>query len=408
MIDGPVVIVGTGQAGFQTAASLRLEGFGGKISMLGDEPGLPYQRPPLSKAFFREGNAERLLFRNRDFFEKNNINFRERCPVRAIDRQKKQVVLDDAATMPYQHLVLATGTRNRNLPIGGTDLKNVMALRTLEDANRIRETARAGQRVVMIGGGFIGLELAGVLNEFGCQVTVIEAESRPMARSVSERISSYFVELHSRNGIAIHCNSMVSRIFGNDRAEGVELADGREIGADLVFICAGVVPNSEIGSEAGLETSNGILVDEMLLTNDPDISAIGDCASFVHRGSGRLVRLESVQNAADQAKCVAKRLAGDPSPYDAVPWFWSDQGGKKLQIAGLTGHAGQLICRGDEENDKLTVFAFENDRFVGVETVGMAANYVVARKILETGRDLTLSDFENSDFDLREVLKKTG
>ncbi|VAW24098.1 Ferredoxin reductase [hydrothermal vent metagenome] len=408
VIEGPVVIIGTGQAGFQTAASLRIEGFEGDIFMFGDEPGLPYQRPPLSKAFFKDGSADRLLFRNQDFFEKNNINIKDNCSVKSIDRHQKQVLLDDGAAISYEHLVLATGTRNRELPIAGSDLKNVLVLRTLADANHIRKTAKADQRVVMIGGGFIGLELASVLRDFGCEVAVIEAESRPMARAVSEQISTYFVDAHTKSGIKIHCSSMVSQILGDNEAEGVKLSDGTEIGADLVFICAGVVPNSEIASEAGLKTNNGILVDDLLLSNDPSISAIGDCASFVHKNSGVLVRLESVQNAADQAKCVAKRLTGNPQAYNAVPWFWSDQGGKKLQIAGLTGNADQLICHEDEENGKISVFAFENAQFVGVEAVNMATNYVISRKILETGKPVTLSDFEASDFDLREVLKKIG
>ncbi len=408
MIAGPVVIIGTGQAGFQTAASLRIEGYEGEILMIGDEPGLPYQRPPLSKSFFKDGNAERLLFRNQDFFEKNNIDIRDKCAAQSIDRSKKQVVLDDGGAISYGHLVLATGTRNRELPIPGSNLKNVLALRTLDDANHIRKTARTDQRVVMIGGGFIGLELASVLREFGCEVTIIEAESRPMARSVSKQISDYFVNAHTKSGIKIHCNSMVAQITGDETARGVKLSDGEEIGADLVFICAGVVPNSEIASNAGLETNNGILVDELLLTTDPFISAIGDCAAFVHKGSGKLVRLESVQNAADQAKCVAKRLAGTPQDYEAVPWFWSDQGGKKLQIAGLTGNADRLICHTDDDDDKISVFAFENGRFIGVEAVNMATNYVISRKILETRNPVTLSDFEADNFDLRKIFKKVS
>jgi len=406
MIEGPVVIIGTGQAGFQTAASLRIEGFEGEIFMFGDEPGLPYQRPPLSKAFFKDGNADRLLFRNQDFFEKNSINITDNCSVKSIDRQKKQVLLDDGEAISYEHLVLATGTRNRELPIAGSGLKNVLALRTLYDANHIRKTAKADQRVVMIGGGFIGLELASVLKDFGCEVAVIEAESRPMARAVSEQISTYFVDAHTKSGIKIHCNSMVSQILGEEEAEGVRLSGGTEIGADLVFICAGVVPNSEIASKAGIKTNNGILVDDLLLSNDPFISAIGDCASFIHKSSGALVRLESVQNAADQAKCVAKRLTGKPKNYETVPWFWSDQGGKKLQIAGLTGSADKLVCHKDDDANKISVFAFEDGQFIGVEAVNMATNYVIARKILETGKPVMLSDFEASNFDLREILKK--
>jgi len=408
MIDGPVVIVGTGQAGFQTAASLRIDGYEGEILMFGDEPGLPYQRPPLSKAFFKDGNAARLLFRNQDFFEKNSINIEDNCPVASIERSQKQLLLADGRKIAYEHLVLATGTRNRNLPIAGVDLKNVMVLRTLEDAQKIRQIAKGGQQVVMIGGGFIGLELASVLQNFGCQVSIIEAEKRLMARAISKPVSSYFLDMHLTSGTKVHLQSKVSKIEGNEFTSGVLLDNGTKIDADLVFVCAGVVPNSEIASDAGLKTDNGILVDDFMLTNDEAISAIGDCASFIHQDSGQLVRLESVQNAADQAKCVSKRLTGDPKPYNAVPWFWSDQGGKKLQIAGLTGDADQLILREDKEAGKLSVFAFEKKQFVGVETINMAVNYVVARKILELGKPISLATFESSDFNVREVLSRVS
>jgi 3-phenylpropionate/trans-cinnamate dioxygenase ferredoxin reductase component len=401
-----IVIVGTGQAGYQTAASLRTEGFEGEIVMLGDEPGLPYQRPPLSKTFFKDGNRDRMLFREQAFFDKNRIEIRDNTRISAIDRAAKTVSLAGGGEISYGHLILATGTRNRPLPVPGTDLNNVVALRTLEEADTIRGLASPGLAVIMIGGGFIGLEAASVLADVGCQVTVLEAAPRLMARAVSEPVSAHFHQLHEAAGIKIHYGVGVGEITGNATgdATGVKLADGSDIAANLVFVSVGVLPNTELAAEAGLEVENGILVDEVLATSDPSISAIGDCASFVHKRSGRQVRLESVQNAVDQAKCVAARIAGKAAHYDAVAWFWSDQGGAKLQIAGLTDHGDTRIVRRSDDEAKLSVFSFKGDEFLGVETVNMPTDFMATRKLLEVGHSIKRHELEASDFRLKDML----
>ncbi|HHG91174.1 MAG TPA: pyridine nucleotide-disulfide oxidoreductase [Devosia sp.] len=412
MIKQTVVIVGSGQAGFQTAASLRLEGFEGEIILFGDEPGLPYQRPPLSKTYFADADAQRLLFRNADFFQRNRIKLWDNARAARIHRDRKEVELEDGRTIAYDKLVLALGTKNRELPIPGTRLANVLQLRTLKDADLLRHAAKNASRAVMIGGGFIGLEVASVLRGEGLEVSIIELEPRVMARAVSKPISAHYEQLHAASGVEFHLEESVTSLTGNKKGEveALTLSDGTRLNADLVVVCAGVVPDIAIAQEAGLAVENGIRVDAHLRTDDPDIFAIGDCASFVHAASNRLVRIESVQNALDQAKCVAKNIAGQkgaqPQAYDRVAWFWSDQAGTKLQIAGLTGPADQWhVCQSDSP-EKLTVLAFKDSQFIGAETVNNASDHMTARKIL-SGRDkVSFKDFESSGFDLRRLARE--
>lgn len=308
-----VVIVGAGQGGCQAAVSLRQEGHEGPVVLIGEEPGLPYQRPPLSKAYLREGREDRLLLRPQAFFETSDITLRSGERVAAIDAAAHSVRLGDGEEIPYDHLVLATGARNRKLPLEGADLDNVVELRTKADADDIRARLAGKKHAVVVGGGFIGLEFAAVARGLGLDVTVLEAADRVMSRVVSAQTSAYFDRFHADAGTRIVYGAMASRIIGKDAVAGIETADGTRLDCDLVLIAAGVVPNTELAADAGLEIDNGIAVDARLLTSDPDISAIGDCASFVHPLAGRRVRLESVQNAIDQARCVAARLAGRPA-----------------------------------------------------------------------------------------------
>lgn len=400
-----VVIAGSGQAGFQAAASLRQDGFAGEIVIVGDEPGLPYQRPPLSKAYLKEGVEDRLHFRADDFFAKNSIALEDGKSVTAIDRADRTVTLSDGRILPYGHLILATGARNRRLPLPGAGLDNVLELRTLDHARHLRDRLSTARSLAVIGGGFIGLEVAATARAFGLEVTVIEATSRLMSRVVSVPISNFFLAAHQDAGVSIRLDSMARAILndGNGNAAGVELAEGERVGADLVLICAGVVPNAEIAEAAGLYVHDGIRVDDLLLTEDPAISAIGDCASFPFGQDGIQTRLESVQNAIDQAKCVSLRLVGKPEPYSKVPWFWSDQGPHKLQIAGLTAGADHHEIK--DHDGKLSVQCYRRGELIGVETVNAAGEHMAARRILAQPQPLTLEAAQAAGFDIVALMK---
>lgn len=404
MVDR-VVIAGSGQAGFQVAASLRADGFDGTIIMVGDEPGLPYQRPPLSKAYLKEGVEDRLLFRNADFFEKNRVELFDGLSVTGIDRAAHKVALSNGGELAYDHLVLCTGARNRRLPIPGAALNNVLELRTLDHARLLRSKFEGAKSLAVIGGGFIGLEVAATARAFGLDVTVIEATSRLMSRVVSPPVSNYFLAVHREMGTNVRLDSMARAILddGKGNAAGVELQDGTRVNAELVLVSAGVVPNVEIAEAAGLYVHDGIRVDDRMLTEDPAISAIGDCASFPFGQDGTVVRLESVQNAVDQAKCVSMRLVGRPEAYHKVPWFWSDQGPHKLQIAGLTQGADhhEII----EQDGKLSVQCYRREELLGVETVNAAGEHMAARRLLALADPVRLETAAHAGFDLVALSK---
>lgn len=404
MAHARIVIAGTGQGGFQTAASLRQEGFEGEIVMIGEEKGLPYQRPPLSKAYLKDGRADRLVFRNADFFETNRIAVEDGVRLEEIDRHARRVTYGGRG-LGYEHLVLALGARNRRLPLPGIDLPGVMELRTLAHADDIRSALPEAGRIVVIGGGFIGLEIAATASAAGARVTVLEATHRLMSRVVSQPISAFFLDAHAALGADIRLDALARRVVddGHGRAAGVELDDGSRVDADLVLVSAGVVPNVELAEAAGLYVHDGIRVDDRLETEDPAISAIGDCASFPFGHDGTHVRLESVQNAVDQAKCVARRIVGRAAPYREVPWFWSDQGPHKLQMAGLTAGADHHVARVAGEGRRV-VFCFRRGELVGVETVNASGDHMAARRLLARDQPPTLDAVEAAGFDLRALM----
>jgi len=402
-----ILIAGGGQGGFQAAASLRQDGFDGEIVIVGEESGLPYQRPPLSKAYLKEGKADRLLFRNADFFDKNRISLEDGRRLSAIDRHGRRAELDDGRSIAYEHLVLALGARNRRLPLPGIELGNVLDLRSLADADLIRERLAAASSMIVIGGGFIGLEIAATARSAGLHVTVLEATARLMSRVVSPPVSDYFLGQHRAAGVDIRLNALAQRILdgGDGNAGGVELAGGERIAGDLMLVSAGVLPNAEIAEAAGLYVHDGIRVNDLLATEDEAISAIGDCASFPFGQDGVQTRLESVQNAVDQAKCVAARLTGKPERYARVPWFWSDQAADKLQIAGLTAGADHHVLRGSREEGRLSVLCFRRDELIGVETVNVAGDHMAARRLLARDKELSLAEMQAAGFDLAALMK---
>ncbi len=402
-----VVIVGTGQGGFQVAASLREKGYEGRISLVGDEPGLPYQRPPLSKAYLTgEMSESSLRLRPAAFYADHRVELIDNERVTVIDRAQRRVRCRSGLDLSYDHLVLAVGARERPLQLPGADLDGVFMLRTLADSEAIRSRLKEARDIVVVGAGFIGLELAAVATKLGCQVHVIEVASRPMGRAVSADISEFFTQAHARNGISILFGSAVARIEGaQGRVTGVETSNGLKLPADLVLVGIGIIPNSELANEAGLPVANGIVVDEHLRTSDPAISAIGDCALYPSRFADGLVRLESVQNAVDHGRCVAARLVGHGFPYDSVPWFWSDQGDLRLQIVGLIQGHDTAVIRGDIEMGQFSVFCFHGSRLLGIESVNRAADHMAGRRLIAAGAALLPEQAADQSFDLKAAAK---
>jgi 3-phenylpropionate/trans-cinnamate dioxygenase ferredoxin reductase subunit len=400
--DGDVVIVGAGQAGCQVAMSLRQGGWTAGITVLGEEPDPPYQRPPLSKDFLTARLAEdQLALRPPAYFADHAITLRTGMAVARIDRAAQRVLLADGTALAYGHLVLATGARHRRLNVPGAAVDGVFSVRTLAEARALRPALAAASRLVVIGAGFIGLEIAAIAAAAGCRVDVLEAAERPLARAVSVPMSHRLAEAHRAAGVRFHLGTGVA---GIERAAGaltVRTTQGAELPADVVLVGIGALPNTALAEAAGLAVANGIVVDAQLLTGDPAISAIGDCAAYPSRFAGGMVRLESVQNAVDQARCVAARLLGKPAPYGAVPWFWSNQGEMALQIAGLSGGHDTAVLRGDPGGPAVSVFCFGGGGLLAVESLNRPADHMAARRLLAAAKPLTPEQAGDAGFDLK-------
>jgi 3-phenylpropionate/trans-cinnamate dioxygenase ferredoxin reductase subunit len=405
-----IVIVGAGQAGFQLCASLRQAGFAEPVTIVGDEPALPYSRPPLSKAYLSgEADRDTLALRPASFYPEHDVTALAGERVASIDRAGRLVRLESGGTLAYDHLVLATGARNRPLPVPGADLPGVRQLRTLEDADALIAEMGRVRSVAIVGAGFIGLEFAAVCAAKGISVTVLEGASRVLSRSVSAPMAAAIEAAHVSAGVTFVFDAVVSAVTGAERADGVATADGRSFPADLVLVGIGVLPNAALAAEAGLAVSDGIEVDAFLATSDPAISAIGDCANHPSPfADGARVRIESVQNAVDGARCVAARLTGKPTPYSAVPWFWSDQGPLKLQIAGLGAPHDLAVPRGDPASGAFSTFCYRGGRLVGVESLSRPADHMIARRLLQSGVSLPPEQASDPDFDLKAFALSAG
>ncbi len=397
-----VVIVGAGQAGYQVAASLRQEGFSGDICLIGNETGLPYQRPPLSKAYLLgKIGVTNLCFRPEAYYAEQRIDYRNDAAC-AIDRGNRRVTLASGAAVSYDHLVLALGAHNRMLPVQGSELDGVFGLKTLADADALKPRLAQSRHVVVVGAGFIGLEFAAVASALGAAVHVLELGDRPMARAVSCEMSEAFRLAHDGWGVHLDFHQGLTRIDGVDgKVSSVVTSDGRILPADLVVFGIGVIPNVTLAAEAGLAIDNGIKVDAHLLTSDPAISAIGDAACFPSHFLERHIRLESVQNAVDQARNVAARLMGKPLVYAALPWFWTDQRDLKLQIAGLSEGYDSTVVLGVAQERQITVLCFRRGQLVAAETLNRPADHMVARRILARPAMLTEQEAAAPGFDLK-------
>jgi 3-phenylpropionate/trans-cinnamate dioxygenase ferredoxin reductase subunit len=380
-MSGGIVILGAGQAAAQLAVSLRQGGHDGAIHMVGDEPYAPYQRPPLSKAFLKERPAaDSLLLRGAHYWADHEVELDLGTAAATIDRARKLVSLRDGRTFDYDTLVFATGTRARDLPLPGIDRPGVFSLRKIDDVRRLRPALDDARRIVIIGGGYIGLEVAAVMRQEGRDAIVVEAEGRVMKRVAGETISGFFDGLHRSRGVDIRLGCRLASIDGDDtRATGITLASGERIAADLVLVATGARANDDIAKAAGLPCDEGIVVDDFARAA-PDIYAIGDCARFFSHRYGRKIRLECVQNAIDQAKAAADAVLGKPKPYDPVPWFWSDQYEIKLQITGLLDGFDASETIGNPADAKFSVEYRRAGKLIAVDAVNDGRAHMLGRR----------------------------
>jgi 3-phenylpropionate/trans-cinnamate dioxygenase ferredoxin reductase component len=378
-----ILIVGAGQAGAQAVDTLRREGFEGQLVLIGDEPHLPYQRPPLSKQFLAgEMAAERLPFRHQAFYEQHRVELKLGLPALSIDPGARRVTLADGQALSYERLLLSTGARSRPLTSPGAHLPRIHYLRTLADVDPIRLGLRPGARVVIIGGGYIGLETAATARKLGCAVTVLEMADRVMNRVAASSVSEYFEHEHRTQGVKIICNTRVVRLEGARSVERVVCADGSSYEADLLIAGIGSVPETQLAVDAGLACDNGILVDSQCRTSDPAIYAAGDCTNHPSARFGMRVRLESVDNAFEQGKSAALNMLGRSTPHDRVPWFWSDQFDNKLLIVGLSQGFDQQVLRGDPATRAFTVCYLKGGELIAVEAVNHSKDYMAGRKLI--------------------------
>ena len=381
-----IVIAGGGQAAAQAVDTLRRKGFTGTLVLIGEEPWLPYQRPPLSKKYLAGAlERERLLLRPAHFYESHAVETRLGRRVEEISPREQRLRLDDGSTVAYDALLIATGSRPRQLTAPGTDLDGVHFLRTIADVERIRAGWAAGKRLVIVGGGYIGLEVAATARELGLEVTVLEMADRVMNRVVCPEISSFYEAEHSRHGVRILCNSKVralAAIPGSTRVRAVVTADGDEHAADCVVLGCGAVPAEQLAAAAGLACENGVVVDERCRTSDPVIFAAGDCSNHPSLRYGRRLRLESVDNAFEQGASAALNMLGLAIAHDKVPWFWSDQYDLKLIIIGVSQGYDAVVMRGDPATHAFSACYLRGGELIAVDAVNSPKDQMAARKLI--------------------------
>jgi 3-phenylpropionate/trans-cinnamate dioxygenase ferredoxin reductase subunit len=382
-----IIIVGAGQAGGDVTTALRQNGYDGSITLIGEETQLPYSRPPLSKAFLAgETTIAALLTKGQIAYDKGAITVRTGLRVDHIDRHEKTLTLNNGESLPYSLLILATGGRPRMMKVPGAELKNIFYLRTIADVEFMQPAFLPGQRLVIVGGGYIGLEVASVAIKRGLEVTVLEGAPRVLARVTSPEMSAFYEHVHRGQGVKIRTGVAVSGFIPNpadDTVGMVECGEDDSIPADLVIVGIGLIPNTELAEEAGLLVDNGIVVNEHEQTSDPHIYAIGDCAAHAHHGFlQRKVRLESVPNATEQARIAAAAICGKPLPAVTPPWFWSDQYKLKLQMVGLSDGYDEVVLRGDPETESFIAFYLRNQEIIAADAVNRVGEFMLSKRLV--------------------------
>jgi len=399
-----IVIAGAGHAAGQVVATLRQKKFSGNICLIGEEAYLPYQRPPLSKKYLAgELPAERLHFKAHNFYDEPNIEVHLNTTIDRIDRTTKVVHSNDGLEFPYDKLVLSLGAHPRHIDLPGVELAGVHYLRTIQDVDRIREEFGTGRRLVIVGAGYIGLEVAAVAAQLGLDVTVAEMLDRVMSRVVSPQVSEFYQKEHTDHGVTLRLSAGIKGFAGDGHVHAVDLADGTQIPADLVIIGIGVVPNTGLAADAGLEISNGIVVNDQCRTSDPDIYAVGDCTFHPNAVLGRQLRLESVHNALEQAKTAAANICGEDQRYAQVPWFWSDQYDLKLQIAGLSQDYDQTIIRGDPGGRSFSCLYLNGGKLIAVDAINRPKDFMQAKKLIADHAIIDPALLADSNLELKDM-----
>lgn len=400
-----VVIVGASHAAAEAIASLRKLGWSGKIVLVGDETSLPYQRPPLSKGYYKgDVDAEKLMIRPQSFYQKNDVDVKLGLRVEFINRNTNTISLSNGETVSYSHLILATGTRARLLPVEGADLDSVNYLRTIEDVDSIKSQLISGSKLLIVGAGYIGLEVAASAVKQGVDVIVFEAMDRVLARVTSTQVSEFYQRIHQEEGVDIRLNAGLSKFEKTASGLIAHTSNGEHIAIDAAIIGIGVIPNIELADSAGLNCDNGIMVNEFTQTDDPAIFAIGDCSNHHNIIYDRRIRLESVPNAMEQAKVAAATICGQGKAYNQLPWFWSDQYNVKLQTAGLLQGHDQVVIRGDTLSRKFAAFYLQKGQLIAVDALNSPAEFMLSKKLIVNKISPNINQLANPEISLKEFL----
>ncbi len=408
-MSGQCIIVGGSHAGAQVAISLRQEGWEGNILVISNESSLPYHRPPLSKGFVSgDKTLDEILLRPASYFDKHQIEFQFNTEVSAIDRNAKQIKTNSVDTLQYEKLALTTGARARKIEIPGSELNGIHYLRSAADAQAIKYDAQNAKNAVIIGGGYIGLELAASLKKAGINVTVLEMAPRVLARVAAVEVAEFYARVHREEGVSIVTNSSAASFKGTERVNTVQATDGQAYAADIVIVGVGVIPNTELAEAAGLAVDNGIVVDEFAKTPDPNIVAAGDCTFHPNALLGRNLRLESVPNATEQAKTAAASICGKEKPYASLPWFWSDQFDLKLQIAGINHDYDRVVLRGDANGSRsMAAFYLKNNEVIAADCINRAPEFAAVKKALSKGLKIRVDDLADESIKPKDLIIDT-
>ena len=399
MVPSPIVAIGASHASVQLAASLRHAGYSGDIVIVGAEPHLPYNRPPLSKTLLtQQVSFDKTLLRQQSFYDKHNIQLKLGARVKSISREDSQITLDKGETISYSKLVIATGADPIVLNLPGEQLKGIGYLRNYDDAQSLMPYIKEGKSAVVVGGGYIGLETAAALSNAGMVVTVLEGMERVLQRVTSPVISAFYTKAHVTRGVNIVTNAQAMEFVGRHRGEAVKCSNGKSYPADLVVIGVGVYPNTSLATDAGLNVTNGINIDKFGRTEDPNIFAIGDCTNFPCHFTKTRLRLESVPNALEQAKSAAAYICGKELPHQALPWFWSDQYDLKLQIAGINVGFDDIVILGNMEDEQFSAWYFAGDRLLAVDAINSTQDFIKAKQLMSEGQSISKQALKQDNY----------